>query len=162
MELCVKMFAWSLQLFMFIQLANLPGSMKLHLRCLIWLASILNVTLKAAMSDIMKILVIVNVQPEAATRGALWKKGFLEIYQNSQENVCVPASFLTLLKKRLWHRFFPVNFAKLNTFFTEHSWTTASDAWTSSSASFKAFVCIFKNTISCKNQSKTRPNELVN
>ena len=112
------MFAWSLQLFMFIQLANLPGSMKLHLRCLIWLASILNVTLKAAMSDIMKILVIVNVQPEAATRGALWKKGFLEISQNSQENVCVPASFLTLLKKRLWHRFFPVNFAKfLRTFF---------------------------------------------
>ena len=35
----------------------------------------------------------------------------------------------TLLKKRLWHRCFPVNFAKIskNTFFTEHLWLTASD-----------------------------------
>ena len=33
----------------------------------------------------------------------------------------------TLLKKRLWHRCFPVNFAKfLRTFFTEYLWTTAS------------------------------------
>ena len=33
-------------------------------------------------------------RPEAATRGALWKKELLEISQNSQENVCVPVSFL--------------------------------------------------------------------
>ena len=35
-----------------------------------------------------------------------------------------------LLKKRLWHRFFPVTFAKIskNTFFTEHLRTTASVA----------------------------------
>ena len=34
----------------------------------------------------------------------------------------------TLLKKKLWHRCFPVNFAKLskNTIFTEHVRTTAS------------------------------------
>ena len=33
----------------------------------------------------------------------------------------------TLLKKRLWHRCFPVNFAKFlrTPFFTEHLWTTA-------------------------------------
>ena len=45
---------------------------------------------------------------------------FLEILQNSQENTCARASFLikllarpaTLLKMRLWHRCFPVNFAK--------------------------------------------------
>ena len=45
---------------------------------------------------------------------------FLEIFQNSQENTCGRASFLiklqawptTLLKKRLWHGCFPVNFAK--------------------------------------------------
>ena len=46
---------------------------------------------------------------------------FLEILQNSQENTCPRASFLNkvaglrpanLLKKRLWHRRFPVNFAK--------------------------------------------------
>ena len=44
----------------------------------------------------------------------------LVIWQNSQENTCARVSFLiklqeplaTLLKKRLWHRCFPVNFAK--------------------------------------------------
>ena len=44
---------------------------------------------------------------EAATRAVLWKKMFLEISQNSQENTC--ARLATLLKKRLWHRCFPVN-----------------------------------------------------
>ena len=36
---------------------------------------------------------------------------FLKIYENSQENTCARASFL--LKKRLWHKCFPVNFAKI-------------------------------------------------
>ena len=47
------------------------------------------------------------------------KKAFLEISQNSQENACARVSFL---KKRLWHRCFPVNFAKFlrTTFLTEH------------------------------------------
>ena len=48
------------------------------------------------------------------------KKVFLKILQNSQENACGRVSFLmklqeapaTLLKKRLWHRWFLVNFAK--------------------------------------------------
>ena len=45
---------------------------------------------------------------------------FLKILQNSQENICVGVSFLikftaTLLKKRFWHRCFPVNFKKLLT-----------------------------------------------
>ena len=49
------------------------------------------------------------------------KKLFLEILQNSQENTCARVSFLKKLqplvcnfikKKRLWHRCFPVNFAK--------------------------------------------------
>ena len=48
---------------------------------------------------------------EAATRGVLWKKVFLKISQNSQENTGVRVSFL-ILKKRLWYRCFPVNFAK--------------------------------------------------
>ena len=47
-------------------------------------------------------------------------KVFLEISQNSQENTCARVSFLvklqaasaTLLKKRLWHRCFPVTFVK--------------------------------------------------
>ena len=60
------------------------------------------------------------------------KKVFLEISQNSQENTCARASFLiklqalpeTLLKKRLWRRCFPVNFAKFlrTPCFTEHLW----------------------------------------
>ena len=48
---------------------------------------------------------------EAATRDVLCKKVFLEILKNSQENFTGlrPA---TLLKKRLLHRSFPVNFVK--------------------------------------------------
>ena len=60
------------------------------------------------------------LQPEAATRGVLCKKVFLEISQNSQENSCARISFLiklqawlaTLLKKRLWQRCLPVNFTE--------------------------------------------------
>ena len=55
---------------------------------------------------------------------------FLEISQNPQENTCARVSSLTklkarpgtLLKKRLWHMCFPVNYAKFlrTPFFTEH------------------------------------------
>ena len=38
------------------------------------------------------------------------KKGFLKISQNSLENACARAPFLK--KRRLWHKCFPVNFAK--------------------------------------------------
>ena len=60
-------------------------------------------------------------ETEAATRGVLCKKVFLRISQISQENTCARVSFfkkvaglrpVTLLKKRLWHRFFPENFGK--------------------------------------------------
>ena len=66
---------------------------------------------------------------EAVVQKCSVKKVFLEIFQNSQENTCARVSFLiklqacvTLLKKRLWHRCFPVNFAKFlrTPFFTEH------------------------------------------
>ena len=60
------------------------------------------------------------------------EKEFLEISQNSQENTRARVSFLiklqaapaTSLKRRLWHRCFPVNFAKFlrTSFFTEHLW----------------------------------------
>ena len=57
----------------------------------------------------------------------LCRKGVLKNFANSQENTCATVSFLikvaglsqspegrtaTLLKKRLWHRCFPVNFTK--------------------------------------------------
>ena len=60
------------------------------------------------------------------------KKVFLKVSQNSQENAFAKVSFLiklqTLLKKRLWHRCFPVNFCEIfkNTFFIEHLQTTSS------------------------------------
>ena len=60
---------------------------------------------------------------EAVARRCSVKKVFLEISQNSQENTCARASFLeTLLNKKLWHRCFPVNFAKFlrTPFLTEH------------------------------------------
>ena len=47
---------------------------------------------------------------EAATRGFLCNKVFLEISQHSQKNICARPT--TLLRKRLWHRCFPVNFVK--------------------------------------------------
>ena len=54
--------------------------------------------------------------PKATIGRVLEEKVFLVISQNSQENTCARV-FLnkrpaTLLKKRLWHRRFPVNFAK--------------------------------------------------
>ena len=58
---------------------------------------------------------------EAVLRRCPVKKVFLKILQNSQVNTCATV-FLnkvadlrpaTLLKKRLWRRFFPVNFEKI-------------------------------------------------
>ena len=68
---------------------------------------------------------------EAVVQGCSVKKIFLEISQISQENTCARVSFLnkvaglgsaTLLKKRLWHSCFPVNFVKFlrTLFFKEH------------------------------------------
>ena len=59
---------------------------------------------------------------EAAVRRCSSKLIFLKILQNSQENTCARISLLiklqapppTLLKKRLWCRCFPVNFAKIS------------------------------------------------
>ena len=50
------------------------------------------------------------------------KKVFLEILQNLQKNTCARVSFL--MKKKLWHRCFPVNFVKFlrTPFFIEHLW----------------------------------------
>ena len=52
---------------------------------------------------------------------------FLQIWQNSQENTCVRASFAglrPLLKKSLWHKCFPVKFPKILRipFSLEHVW----------------------------------------
>ena len=55
---------------------------------------------------------------ESQIEAVVWRlsieKVFLEILQHSQENTCARVSFLIkfFLKKRLWHRCFPVNVAK--------------------------------------------------
>ena len=75
-------------------------------------------------------LIQINVQMlEAVVWRCSVKKVFLEISQNSQKNTCASLFFnkvagrpATLLKKRLWHWCFPVNFVKFlrKPFFTEH------------------------------------------
>ena len=61
---------------------------------------------------------------EADAQRCSVKKVFLEIPQNSQKNTFARVSDrpATLLKKRLWHRCFPVDFAKFQRtlFLTEH------------------------------------------
>ena len=65
------------------------------------------------------------------------KKGVLENFAKlTGKHLCQNLFFnkvagirpATLLKKRFWHRCFPMNFAKFlgTTFFTEHLWMTAS------------------------------------
>ena len=57
---------------------------------------------------------------EAATGGVLYKKVFLEISQNSQENTYARVSFLMKLQAE----FCEISKKK---FFTEHLWAAASD-----------------------------------
>ena len=45
-----------------------------------------------------KWLLTYTIFAEAAARGVLWKKVFLEISQNSQESTCVIVSFLIKLQ----------------------------------------------------------------
>ena len=61
----------------------------------------------------------VTYPSEGVFRSCSVNKEFLEISQNSQENACAGVSFL---KKRLRHRWFPVNFGKFlrTSFLTEH------------------------------------------
>ena len=67
---------------------------------------------------------------EAATRGVLCKKVFLEISQNSEENICARVSFLIKLQ------------ACKNTFFTEHLWTAAFSVISVSSVSITITECL--------------------
>ena len=64
-------------------------------------------------------------QIEAVLQRCSAKTVFLIISQKRQENTCARASFLraaTSLKKKLWHRYFSVNFVKfLRTSFLENT-----------------------------------------
>ena len=60
---------------------------------------------------------------EAVVQRCSVKKVFLEISQNSQETPVPEAARAILLKKRLWHKCFPVNFAKfLRTPFSQNTY----------------------------------------
>ena len=62
----------------------------------------------------------VNYTHRQSSVGIMEKKLSFEIWQNPQENICARASVLIKFpKNRLWHRSFPVNFAKFSrtTFF---------------------------------------------
>ena len=65
-------------------------------------------------------LIDLSSTPEAVVQRCSAKKLFFEILQNLQENTCASVPFFKkvaglspLLKERLRHRCFPVNFAKL-------------------------------------------------
>ena len=69
---------------------------------------------------------IISKRQRQSSGGVPYKKVFLKILQDSKENTCARVSFLIKLqvkagnfsKSRLWHRCFPVNFAKfLRTYF---------------------------------------------
>ena len=70
---------------------------------------------------------------EAVVQKCSVKKVFLEISEHSQESTCARVSFFnkvaglkpaTLLKRRLWHRCFPMNAVKFlrTPFHIEHLW----------------------------------------
>ena len=73
--------------------------------------------------------IAMNVMAEAATRDALWKV-FLEISQNSQENICTRVSFsivaeaeaYNFIKKEILAQVSSCEFCEIfkNTSFTEH------------------------------------------
>ena len=72
-----------------------------------------------------QIIIQLNYDSEPAAQRCSVKKVFLKVSQNSQENTCARVSFLTKMQvsaKRLWHRYFPVNFVKIlrTRFLTEH------------------------------------------
>ena len=71
---------------------------------------------------------IIIWRSEAATRGAQYKKVFLKISQNSQEDTCARVSFrpgaCNFIIKETLAQVFSCLFCEIskNTFFTEHLW----------------------------------------
>ena len=73
--------------------------------------------------------IVFSVQKQFSEDVCSVKKVFIKMLQNAQENTCTRVFFeccrlrsAILLKKRPWHRCFPVNFAKFSrtSFFVEH------------------------------------------
>ena len=112
------------------------------------------------------ILVILIVQlylagsfQEAVARRCSVKKVFLDISQNSQESTCARVSFLiklqpsTLLKMRLWHRCFPVNFVKFLSTFSYRTPPVAASAFQQNCPHGKTYQKVFNYKIQTWNQN---------
>ena len=102
---------------------------------------------------------------EAATRAVVCKKVFLEILQKLiGKHLCQFLFFnkvtslrpATLLKKRSWHRCFPMSFCEIskNTFFTEHLWTSASNPSVVDAQSHVWSLRINEKLIICERKNK--------
>ena len=85
---------------------------------------------------------------EAATTGVLWKKLFLEISQNSQENICARVSFLKNLQT-LGHQLSDVFSCEIskNTFCTEYLWTTTSESFSAKIGNCYELLHLLNNSI---------------
>ena len=71
---------------------------------------------------------LINISRSSHWRCSV-RKGVLRNFTKSTgKHLCESLRPATLLKKRLWHRYFPANFVKFlrTPFFVEHLWTTAS------------------------------------
>ena len=83
----------------------------------------------------------ISQHSEAATRGVIWKKVFLEILQNSQYNknaAGLRPMACNFIKKETLAQVFSYEFCKIskNIFFTEHLWPTDSEHFLGSSYLF--------------------------
>ena len=77
---------------------------------------------------IFTFLVLLRCFCRSSHRRCFVRKSILRnLAKFAEKHLCQGLRPVTLLKKRLWHRCFPVNFCKIskNTFFTEHVWATA-------------------------------------
>ena len=103
-----------------------------------------------------------NLATEAAFCKFSTKLVFLKILRNSQKNTCAEVSFWLKLqygglqlyqKKRLWYRYFPINFCESfeSTFFKEHFPATAFIVitWNNKLLSFSFVFLTFSMLIDC-------------
>ena len=99
------------------------------------------------MLRLVELFLLNSYCPEAATRGVLCKKLFLEISQNS-------LVFSNFIKKEPLTQVFSCEFCEIskNTFFTEHLWTTASNCRLTEFIEFIYWTIYFGCL--CHNQNK--------
>ena len=95
--------------------------------CKRFYASVINRELGQTITHLQILTTIRSSRPKVSVKRCSWK--FRKIHRKTPvpESFCYNVAGLrpaTLIKKRLWHRCFPMNFAKFlrTSFFTEHFW----------------------------------------